>query len=285
MPVMPPLADRYRTALVTGASAGLGRAFTLMLLAEGVQVWGTARSAARLAPLTTDPRFSPVVMELEDAAATRSAYEAASAAAGGFDLVINNAGYGVFGPFTEESFDVWERQLRVMLVQPLRVAHLALQEFRARDRGTLVNVASLAVEFPLPYMSGYNTVKAGLSAFSESLLVETAGTGVSVIDFRPGDYRTDFNRTMSQSSSRAPATAGLAPHLTRVWRTLESNLESAPTVERGAEDLRRALRRGANGIVRSGSWFQARLAPVVMGWLPSSLRRAVRWRYFNVRSS
>jgi uncharacterized protein len=56
-------------------------------------------------------------------------------------------------------------------------------------------------------------------------------------------------------------------------------------VERGAEDLRRALRRGANGIVRSGSWFQARLAPVVMGWLPSSLRRAVRWRYFNVRSS
>jgi short-subunit dehydrogenase len=281
--MMRTLAEHYSKALVTGASAGLGRAIADMLLGEGIEVWGSARSSERLQPLQAHPRFHGVVMELTDGATTAAAYAAASRAADGFDLVVNNAGYGVFAPFTSEPFETWERQLQAMLVQPMRLAQLALAEFRSRDRGTLVSVSSLAVEFPLPYMSAYNVVKAGLSAFSESLLVETAGTGVSVIDFRPGDYRTDFNRTMSQPSCSVPRAVADAPHLQRIWKTLEANLAAAPSADRAARDLRRALQRGARGTVRSGSFFQARLAPFAMAYLPARLQRAVRWRYFNVR--
>lgn len=280
---MRPLAERYRAAFITGASAGLGRAFAQMLLEEGVVVWGSARTAERLDGLRSSANFHPVVLELADAAGTLAAYEQAQAAAGGFDLVVNNAGYGVFAPFADEPFGTWEAQLAAMLVQPMRLAHCALQAFRARDRGTLVNVSSLAVEFPLPYMSGYNIVKAGLAALSESLLVETAGTGVTVVDFRPGDYRTGFNRAMSRMSSRPPNPNGGIDRLSPVWQALEAHLAAGPDVGRAATDLRRALRRGTRGTVRSGSWFQATLAPAGAGLLPPALRRALRSRYFNVR--
>lgn len=275
------LGSRFRTAFVTGASAGLGSAFTRMLLDEGVAVWGTARSAERLSSFSSSASFHPVVVDFHDAAASERAYQENNDSAGGFDLVINNAGYGVFVGFADAPFETWERQVAAMLVQPMRIAHLAMRGFLARGSGTLVNVASLAVEFPLPYMSGYNVVKSGLAALSESLLVETAGTGVSVIDFRPGDYRTGFNQSMSQLSTAAASSAGAPP--ARVWQILEANIASAPHVTRAATDLKSALRRGVRGTVRSGSFFQAALAPTCAGWLPESLRRAARWRYFGLR--
>ena len=83
-----------------------------------------------------------------------------------------------------------------MLNATMRLSHAALRRMRERQRGCLVNISSLAVEFPLPFMSAYNVAKAGLSALTESLIVETRGTAINVIDFRPGDFRTDFNQAM-----------------------------------------------------------------------------------------
>lgn len=248
-----------------------------MLLADGIRVWGTARDPVRLAELSAAPGFTPVVLDLADPAAAAAAFARADADAGGFDIVVNNAGYGVFGPFAETDFDVWRAQVDAMLVATARIAHLALGSMRARGRGSLVNVASLATEFPLPYMAGYNMAKAGLSALSESLMIETAGSGVTVLDFRPGDHRTGFNHTMqSQSFDRAPE-----PRLARAWARLEENLRGGPGADRAAADLRRALRRGRSGVVRSGSWFQASLAPLLARLVPLGLRRTVMTRYYG----
>lgn len=276
------LAERYPTAFVTGASAGLGRAFVEMLLAEGVRVWGTSRDVARLTDLATryPALFTPVALDLGDPAAGETALARSARAAGGaFDLVINNAGYGVFGDFAATEFAVWQRQCDAMIAATLRIAHGSLRGMRARGRGCLVNVASLAAEFPLPFMSGYNVAKAALSAFSESLIVETAGTGITVIDFRPGDFRTDFNQAMQTVSPAATAPDGRAP---RAWRALEAHLHAAPPPARAAADLRRALQRGRSGTVRSGTWFQARLAPLFARVVPASWRRAVAARYFGL---
>ncbi len=275
----PRVSDLYPTAFVTGASAGLGRAFSAMLLAEGVRVWGTARDPSRLASLAANPAFTAVGLDLADAAAAGSALDHAAVAAGGaFDLVVQNAGYGAFGEFTATDFAVWQAQLEAMLLTTARLSQTALRGMRAKDRGCLVHVASLAVEFPLPFMSGYNMAKAGLSALSESLIFETRGTGVTVIDFRPGDYRTAFNQAM-QTTTAAPAAD---PRLARAWLALESNLEAAPLPVRAAADLRRALRRRRSGVVRSGSFFQARLAPLLARLAPASLVRATTARYFGL---
>jgi short-subunit dehydrogenase len=303
-----------------------------MLLAEGVRVWGTSRDTARLASPAAHPAFTPVALDLADGDAAETAYAraAVTAAAGardgdapGFDLVINNAGFGRFSPFAgTRDFAVWQTQLDAMLTHTARLAHAALRDMMARGRGCLVNISSLAAEFPLPFMAGYNIAKAGLSALSESLIFETRGTPVVVMDFRPGDYRTAFNKVIQaeaaarhaaptlpppdppmpdhtntaaanapgsaappipQSASRVPHPACPVPpaRLSRAWDALEKNLRASPPPGRAARDLHRALLRGRPGIVRSGSFFQARLAPLATRLMPARLRRAVLARYFG----
>jgi len=275
---MPKVSELYPTAFVTGASSGLGQKFAEMLLAEGVRVWGTSRDPARLAPLDRPGAFSPVALDLASPAAAEAAWQRAAGEAGGaFDLVINNAGYGVFGEFAGMEAAVWAAQLDGMLGTTLRLAHAAYRTMRARRRGCLVNVSSLAVEFPLPYMSGYNVAKAGLSALSDSLVFESRGTPVIVVDFRPGDYRTAFNQAMRPSSSPL----GSAATLDRVWRKLEANLAAGPAPERAADDLRRALLDRRRGVVRSGSFFQARLAPLLARVTPEAVLNGILARYFG----
>jgi short-subunit dehydrogenase len=270
------VSDLHRTAFVTGASTGLGRAFAEMLLADGVRVWGTARETARLAPLAGQPGFTAVALELRDGAKSEAMFLEAERAAGGFDLVVNNAGYGVFGGFVATDFALWQEQLEVMLVNTARLAHAALRGMAVRKRGALVNVSSLAAEFPLPFQSAYNMTKAGLSALNESLMLEFAGTGIVILDVRPGDYRTDFEGSVR----RPPGT--VTPPMTRAWAAFEKMMASGPPPVHAAAALRRALLRNRSGTVRTGRFFQAVLAPLLarLGSLP--LRRRIQARYFDV---
>lgn len=277
---MASLSNHFRTAFVTGASAGLGQAFAEMLLAEGVQVWGTARDVARLSPLVAHAGFNAVSLDLEKPDEAEVVFTTAALAAGGsFDLVINNAGYGVFAPFIGVDFVVWQTQLNALLVTTGRLTHAALRGMMAKDRGCIVNVASLATDFPLPFMSGYNVAKAGLSALTESLVFETRGTGVTVIDFRPGDFRTGFNTTMQAKSTSAAV--GDGTRLARAWAGVEKNLNSAPHPTYAAAVMRKALFRRRSGTVRCGSFFQAHLAPFLVRFAPAGLRRAVMAHYFG----
>lgn len=273
------LGSSYPTAFVTGVSGGLGRSFAEMLLHEGVRVWGTARDADRIAPFGS-PGFTPVALDLFEADAALAAFDRAQTEAGGaFDLVIQNAGYGLFVPFAAASFGEWRSQVEAMLLNTMALSHRALRVMRARNHGCLVHVSSLAAEFPLPFMSGYNVAKAGLSALSESLIFEMYGTGVTVIDFRPGDYRTGFNQAMPLPITEADPSADV--RLAAAWRTLEANIASAPPPARAARDLRRALQRRRSGVVRSGFAFQAVWAPLLARMASSRFKRAVAARYFN----
>jgi short-subunit dehydrogenase len=272
------LSARYRTAFVTGASTGLGLAFTEMLLSEGVEVWGTSRDATRL---PARPRFHAVTLELGDGAAAEKVFLEADRAAGGFDLVINNAGFGAFGAFARTDFAVWEEQLRMMLVNTARLSHAALRGMLDRGRGALVNISSIAGEFGMPYQAIYNTTKAGLSALNESLMYEVKGTGVVIIDFRPGDFRTDF-----EGSVRRPAQAGgdaaQAARMDRVWRSFTAMMQSGPAPAEAAAALRAALLRGRSGTVRTGRFFQAVLAPFLARLGSLGLKRRIQEKYFGL---
>jgi len=273
------VSESYPTAFITGTAGGLGRAFAEMLMGDGVRVWGSSREPCRLAELSAafPSRFKPVALDLADGVAAEAAFLRAAAEAGGaFDLVINNAGYGLFGEFGATPYSAWQAQLDAMLGATLRLTHAAYRTMVARQSGCLVNVSSIAAEFPLPFMAGYNIAKAGLSALSESLIFETRGTPIKVIDFRPGDYRTDFNNAM-----RSVSPSLSSPRLKAAERVLEAHLRAGPPPARAAADLRRALLRRRTGIVRSGSFFQAAAAPFLARFAPASVVRAVQARYFN----
>ena len=268
-----PLSRLYRTAFITGASTGLGRAFAEMLLREGVEVWGTARDPRRLA---SRARFHPVALELGDGVSAERLFQEAARDAGGFDIVINNAGFGVFGDFAGTDFAVWQRQFEVMLVNTARLSQVALRGMLVRRRGALVNVSSLAAEYPMPFQSAYNSVKAGLSALNESLMFETEGTGVIVIDLRPGDYRTDFDGSVQRPAELTD------PRQRRVWAAFRALMESGPGPEHAADNLRRALARGRSGTVRTGRPFQAVIAPLLSRLGSLALRRRIIARYFDL---
>ena len=273
-----PLSDRYRTAFVTGASTGLGLAFTDMLLAAGVEVWGTSRDVSRL---PARAGFHAVALELGDGPAAERAFLEADKIANGFDIVINNAGFGAFGSFAHTDFAVWEEQLRMMLVNTARLSHAALRGMLARKRGALVNISSIAGEFGLPYQAVYNTTKAGLSALNESLIYEVKDTGVIVLDFRPGDFRTDFEGSVRRPA-QGEADAVQLERMARVWKKFTVMMQSGPHPDLAAADLRAALLRGRSGTVRSGRFFQAVLAPFLARFGSRALKRRIQEKYFGL---
>jgi short-subunit dehydrogenase len=275
------LSARYRTAFVTGASTGLGLAFTEMLLAGGVKVWGTSRDLKRL-PVREN--FHPIALELSNGPEAERVFMEADRAAGGFDLLINNAGFGAFGAFAHTKFSVWEDQLTLMLVNTARLSHVALSGMLARKRGALVNISSIAGEFGMPYQATYNTVKAGLSALNESLMYELHGTGVIVIDFRPGDYRTDFEGSVRRPVQDAVLTTDRVntERMARVWTSFVRMMESGPPPAHAADSLRHALLRGRSCTVRAGRFFQAVLGPFLARFGSLSLRRRVQEKYFGL---
>lgn len=272
------VSELHRTAFVTGASTGLGLAFAEMLLADGVRVWGTSRDSARLASLARahPAAFTPVALDLRDAPAAVRLFQEQDRAAGGFDIMLNNAGYGVFGQFAATEFSPWREQLEVMLLNTAHLTHAALPGMLTRRHGALVNISSLAAEFPLPFQSAYNIAKAGLTALNESLMIETAGTGVVILDVRPGDYRTDF-----ESSVRRPPGA-TSPRMVRAWAAFAAMMRTGPPPAHAAAALRRALLRNRSGTVRTGRFFQAVVGPLLARFGSLPLRRRIQARYFDL---
>lgn len=184
------------TALVTGASAGLGAEFAKLCAAGGYDVVLVARSASRLAELAAGLAKSygiearPLVADLADPAAP----PAILSQLGGkpIDILINNAGFGVHGSFVETD---WAREASMMQVNMVALAHLTkllLPDMVRRRSGRVLNVASTAAYVPGPFMAVYYASKAFVLSLSEALSNEVLGTGVTVTVVCPGPTRTEF---------------------------------------------------------------------------------------------
>lgn len=260
----------YRKALVTGASSGLGHAFAAMLLKEGIPVVGISR---RPEVDFGCGGYFPVAVDLADLEVLPEQLERVFAAHPEIDLVINNAGFGHLAPLENLTPEAVRAQLAVMLAAPTLLAGRAIRAFQAHGRvACLVNVSSLAAELPLPLMPVYNACKGGLSALSDSLLLDAAAaSSCRVIDFRPGDFNTAFAERMEGRCDWNGVD---------LREVMDRHHAAAPSVELAVPVLRRALVRGVSGRVRVGTFFQAKLAPLGTRLLPSRwLRAAIRFYY------
>lgn len=270
------LSGKYRKALVTGASSGLGQAFTSMLVADGIEVWTLSRRAPEI---TAHGPLHHLSIDLAEKSALASLLASDSLPWAEFDILINNAGSGVFCPLEFFPVNEIEPQLQLMLETPIRLSRKILPYRIAANHGAIVNVASLAARFPLPFHSLYNTAKAGLSGFSRSLMDEVANTNVAIVDFQPGDYQTPFN-----AATHRPPAAAQSTRLANAWRRLEQNLANGPRPEVAAIDLKKCLLHGRSRTFRSGSFFQTAIAPIGQSILPDSLFRKIQRGYFKIDS-
>jgi short-subunit dehydrogenase len=265
---------------ITGASAGIGLLTARALCGRGHEVWGTGRT---LEKLPTFERFHPAVLDLNDPDSIESGFAHAQGEARHFDVLINNAGAGVFGPleaFTDREFNA---QLETLLLGPLRLIRLVLPDMRARREGLLINVSSLAGEFPLPFMAPYSLAKAALSAMSEGLILELAHTGVRVVDVRPGDFATQFHASTRRIGDEL--SGAYAPNLEQAWNAIEGNMSRAQNPQRVADRLVQIVEGENRGpVVAIGDVFQARIAPFLARLTP---RAWVQWgvqRYYGLKT-
>jgi NADP-dependent 3-hydroxy acid dehydrogenase YdfG len=187
----------YRTALVTGASSGLGRGLALWLGKRGVKVYAAARRLAQLEALAQEAKAAgahvePVELDVSQADATLERIRALDDACGGLDLVVANAGVG--GQTNARDFP-WEHARKVIDVNVTGAAatlSAVLPRMVERNRGHLVGVSSLASCRGLPQNAAYSASKAFLNTFLESLRVDLQGTQVRVTCIKPGFVKTEM---------------------------------------------------------------------------------------------
>jgi short-subunit dehydrogenase len=199
------------TALVTGATAGIGKAFASRLAAGGHGLVLVARDVERLNGLAAALRAAhgvPVEVlsaDLSDRAAVERVAERLRDGAAPVDLLVNNAGFGVRGRFVGGELALQERVLEVMVRAVLVLSHAAVPGMVERGRGAVINVASVAGFVP---GGPYSAAKAWVTTFTTSLGVELRGTGVTATALCPGFVRTEFHQRAG-SSGGGPAWAWL----------------------------------------------------------------------------
>ena len=195
-------------ALVTGASGGIGRELAKLLAARGMDLVLAARSADALATLATElerdhrVRALPWVVDLaaEDAAvAVPSAFRAFDVT---IDLLVNNAGFGVYGAFGNQGLEREAAMIRLNTVAPTILAALILPGMIRRGHGRILNVASTAAFAPVPWLATYAATKSHLVAWTHALDTELAGTGVRVSVACPGTVSTGFLETAGADQRR-----------------------------------------------------------------------------------
>jgi 3-hydroxy acid dehydrogenase / malonic semialdehyde reductase len=181
----------YRTALVTGASSGIGRAIAQRLTRDGLRVYALGRDAKALDALATGCNVTPIALDLQDTTPLRDLFERVE-----IDVVVNNAGLlPAIARFGESDLADIDRMIDINLRAPLRLAHMALDGMIKRKRGHLFFIGSSAGRFPHPNTAVYGATKAGISMFCDSLRCDLLGTKVRVTELAPGRVQTSLYRT------------------------------------------------------------------------------------------
>lgn len=200
---------RNTTALITGASKGLGAAFARELASRGAHLILVARSEAALHHLAGQlrsehaVRVDVIAADLSDRRSPHTVVDAVDELGREVDLLVNNAGLGSVGPFLARPLEPNLQSVDVNVTALIGLVHLLGPAMLDRGRGGIVNVASTAAFQPMPYQASYAATKAFVLSFTEALAEEVRGTGVRVMAAHPGATDTGFfDRTTASMDPR-----------------------------------------------------------------------------------
>jgi uncharacterized protein len=196
------------TALVTGASSGIGEQFARQLAARGHELVLVARRVDRLEQLASELPTDAKVVACDlttDAASLGGRVQELGVE---IDLLVNNAGFGTSGPFTEQDPARNAEEVRLNCEAVVTLCHAFLPRMVERRRGGIINVASSAGMQPIPYESVYAATKAFVISFTDALHTELRGSGVRVMSVNPGPVPTEWQRVAGYEEGRTGSVPG-----------------------------------------------------------------------------
>lgn len=196
-----------RRIVITGGSSGIGLETARLFLAEGAKVALLDLDGGQAAAASLGAGASGLACDVTDEASVQKAVEAAGAALGGVDGLVNSAGVSLWRPLAETTYEDWRRIHSIDLDGPFLVTRATLPLLRAAGGGTIVNLASGAGMRPLPNLGAYCSAKAGLVMLSRALALEFAGENIRVNAVAPGPIHTPMlERTLSRAPDREAKT-------------------------------------------------------------------------------
>jgi short-subunit dehydrogenase len=266
-----------RKVFLTGASSGIGLAIAELLVARGHEVWGTSRNLERIPKM---PRLHPMRLDLGDPRSVEEAFNVALAEAGHFDVLINNAGSGHFGPAENLSEKEIVNQFQILVFGHVQLMRLALRIMQVQGEGLIINITSLAGRLPVPFMAAYNAAKAAMASFTISIQLELPNSRVRVVDLQPGDICTDFNEAVTKAEKHD---ARYEAKVDKTWSAVERNMKNAPKPDLVARHVCELIdQTNPPPRVTVGEAFQTKIAPLIFRFLPQRVRIWGLKRYYGI---
>jgi NAD(P)-dependent dehydrogenase (short-subunit alcohol dehydrogenase family) len=195
-----------RTWFITGVSSGFGRQLADQLLERGDRVVGTVRDTGKVADLLEryPEAFHAEVLDVTDTAAIRQVVERSFSRLGRIDVIISNAGYGLFGAAEELTDKQVEHIVATNLVGSIQLIRAALPHLRAQGGGRVIQISSYGGQVAFPGNSMYHATKWGIEGFVESVAQEVASFGIGMTIIEPGGARTEFRYGSAQVAELMP---------------------------------------------------------------------------------
>lgn len=277
------MVEHSGNVLITGASSGIGAATAKLLSENGYRVFGTTR---RLGPVSeaaaggagsAPVRF--VEMDVTDDDSVHRGVEQVVREAGSIDVLINNAGFGIYGSIEEVPIALAKSQFETNVFGTLRVIQAVLPGMRENRKGTIINISSLAGKLAIPFQTHYSASKHAVEAFTEGLRQEVRPFGVKVVAIEPGDIHTNFNNaTLSPDLTKSP----YKKWTDASWRTIDLNLQKAPGPEVIAKKILAVLRKRHPAARYPAGDFLSTQFPFLIRVLPDGAKQWAIRLFYNI---
>jgi NADP-dependent 3-hydroxy acid dehydrogenase YdfG len=224
------MSNGKKVALVTGASAGIGKAIVRKLLSDGWTVYGAARRTEQMSDIASQGA-KVLALDVTDDQSMQAAVQTLLAAEGRIDALVNNAGYGSYGALEDVPINEAKRQFDVNVFGLMRLTQLVLPTMRTARSGTIVNITSMGGRIWMPIGGWYHATKHAVEVLSDALRVEIRAFGIKVVVVQPGAIKSEWSSiaadTLEQSSGNT-VYGNLVRPMTRLLRNYTT--ASSPSV-------------------------------------------------------
>jgi short-subunit dehydrogenase len=241
-----------KVILITGASSGIGMETARLFQTKSWKVAATMRSPEKADNMQKIADLECIRLDVTDVESIRSAIAETQRKFGRIDVVVNNAGYGLFGAFEAASQEQIERQFQTNVFGLMNVCREILPYFRVQKRGMIVNVASVGGRMTFPFSSLYNSTKWAVEGFSESLQYELEPFNIRIKIIEPGPIKTDFY-DRSRDITRGEGLTVYDHYSEKAWMNMEKAAADAPdgkivaqTIYDAVTDGSKKMRYGVN---------------------------------------